>query len=439
MLYRFIVKNFKSFREFSEISFIPETSNPNHAAYADSTVPVLRDAIIYGANAAGKSNVVKAIDVVTKIVLDNSLIGQLKNMAFRLNKETIASPTYFVTEIRMPECMYQYAVAVSFKQSAILAESLKFRSLDAEVWTPIFTRIPDERGAEIIEFANYTASNKERYEVYRQDIIGKRNKLVLSEIASKQLSGDMFVDSINDVYRWYDQLMILFPDSEYNLLGAIVQNRKAVNELYQKYFKIFKIDIEEIDTVEIPSDYIGVDQHIVQEIKAKLTKSSKRSFAMIHGQKRDMLAQLDEKGDLKFLDVIFRHKKDNFVQEFDSSDESDGTKRLFDLIPMLGYIIDADRVAIIDEVDRSLHCLLTREMFRYYLDHSKQRKSQLICTTHDVLLMDSNLFGRREIWFVDKKNKESTIYPLDKYKIGDAAINIGLNYLIGRFEGRPNF
>lgn len=438
MLYRFIVENFRSFRAKNEISFIPKEASDCHATYTDTKMPVLRDAVIYGANASGKSNFVKAIALVQKMVLDNSLIGQLKNMAFRLDRDTIGAPSIFVTEIRLQDRLYQYALAISFKDSEIIAESLKTCNETENQWNPVFLRILDE-GVETIEFYNTNEANRGRYEIYREDMRAKRNRLVLSEIASKQLSGDDFVDSINNVYDWFDKLMVLFPESEYNLLGAIAQNREAVNELYKKYFKIFHIDIEEIGTKEIPESYTGVDSRIRQEIKFKLSKSSDRSFAMVHGTKRDMLAQLDDNGNLQFLDVIFRHKKNDFMQEFDSSDESDGTKRLFDLIPMLGYIIDADRVAIIDEIDRSLHCLLTREMFRYYFEQSKNRKSQLICTTHDVLLMDGKLLGRREIWFVDKKDKESTIYPLDKYNLGDAAINIGLNYLIGRFEGRPNF
>ena len=68
MLYRFIIENFKSFKKRNEISFIPDETS-HHVAYAETQIPVLRDAVIYGANASGKSNVIKAINFVRRLVI----------------------------------------------------------------------------------------------------------------------------------------------------------------------------------------------------------------------------------------------------------------------------------------------------------------------------------------------------------------------------------
>lgn len=440
MLYRFILENYKSFRNRNEFSLIPSKDDFLHVAYSNTNVPVLRDLVIYGANASGKSNVVKALAFLKNIVLDNQLLSQSRNVAFRLSQQSIESPSIFVAEIRLENMLYQYALVVSFKESKVIAETLKNCVIGEKTWNPIFAHVFDtETNSYNLTFMPTNSGSEKRYDVYRSDLENCANKLVLTEMAEKGIGGDSFADAINEVYHWFEELMILFPNTEYNLVGAIADNQVAVNELYKKYFKIFNIDIEEICLKEIPAEYVRMPQNVLTEIKQGLLKSSDESYAMVHGKRHDMLVQIDQLGELHFLDVNFKHKKDDFEQLFESCDESDGTKRLFDLIPMLGYLVDSNRVAVIDEIDRSLHCLLTREMLRYYLDNSKKRKSQLICTTHDVLLMDGNLLGRNEIWFVDKTQKESSLYPLAKYKFGDSTMNISRNYLVGRFGGKPKF
>ena len=132
------------------------------------------------------------------------------------------------------------------------------------------------------------------------------------------------------------------------------------------------------------------------------------------------------------------HKLNNYQGDFEIQEESDGTQRLFDLIPMIGYLMHSNKVVMIDEIDRSLHCLLTRKLLQMVLNESEATKSQIVLTTHDVLLMDLSILGKREIWFVDKKSKVSSLYPLDKFRI-DSKIDINKNYLLGRFKAIPEY
>ena len=126
--------------------------------------------------------------------------------------------------------------------------------------------------------------------------------------------------------------------------------------------------------------------------------------------------------------------------DFDKSEESDGTKRLFDLIPALARMLSRDSVVIIDEIDRSLHSLLTHRLLRLFKQKSKDRNSQLICTTHEQLLLDGALFRPDELWMVnlDEKTSQSELYSLAQYKVKFME-NIEKNYLLGRYKGIPLF
>ena len=440
MLYRFIIENFKSFKKRNEISFIPDETS-HHVAYAETQIPVLRDAVIYGANASGKSNVIKAINFVRRLVITNNLSIIVPKLAFRMSEESKADPSLFVVEMRVGEKLYQYGLTLSFLRGMVLNEWLKVYSSDEKKWNDMILRIWDDETQRYEVILSYPSSteNATRYDTYSQDLSTSTKVLALSVLAEKELKGDDYIESIQSVYKWFEDLIVIFPHTKYNLLGKVVKDIDAVNELYRKYFKIFGIDIDEIKLSKVPSNYIKLDDDIKEEIRKDLMKDEEGTMAMIHGEDQDYLVELSKEKSLQFSEVRFVHKLGEYETEFSLDEESDGTQRLFDLIPMLGFIAESDKVAIIDEIDRSLHCLLTQEMLKNFIESTKNRHSQLICTTHQVLLMDLSLLGRKEIWFVEKQNKESQLYALDKYKFNGDTLDVADNYLLGRFGGIPKY
>lgn len=440
MLYRFIFENYKSFKGRNEISFIPESTN-RHAAYMDTPIPVLRDAVIYGANASGKSNVVKAISFMKRLVVTNNLSIIVPKLAYRMSEDTKRNPSLFVAEMRIGDKLYQYGIALSFLRGMVLNEWLKEYSAEAEQWKDLIMRVWDEdtQKYEVSLSFPENSENASRYNTYAQDLASSTKVLALSVLAEKELQSDVYVDSIQNVYKWFEELIIIFPHTKYNLLGKVVKDIDAVNELYKKYFKIFGIDIDEIKLSKVPSNYIRLDDDIKEEIRKDLLKDDDGAMAMIHGEDQDYLVELSEEKTLQFSEVRFVHRQGKYETDFSLDEESDGTQRLFDLIPMLGYVAESDKVVVIDEIDRSLHCLLTQEMFKNFIESTENRHSQLVCTTHQVLLMDLDLLGRREIWFVEKKAKESKLYSLDQYKFDGDTLDVARNYLLGRFGGIPKY
>ncbi|MDQ7033693.1 MAG: AAA family ATPase [Anaerolineae bacterium] len=118
------------------------------------------------------------------------------------------------------------------------------------------------------------------------------------------------------------------------------------------------------------------------------------------------------------------------------SEESDGTQRLFDIIPGLMDLIDGEKVFIIDELDRSLHPHLTRNILELFLK-GKNNRSQLIVTTHEASLLNLDLLRRDEIWFIEKdRNGKSSAYSLEDFTPRkDKDIRKG--YLLGRYGSIP--
>lgn len=439
MLYRIIIQNFRSFKDRVELSMIPDPEC-THIGFSDSKFPVLRCAAIYGANASGKSNIIKAVDLLRDLILDNSLIPVVKNQAFRLDKDYVKAPSMIAVEIRKDSFIYQYGIVINFNTATILKEWLKVFDVSSTptVWKDVFTRIQTSKQKLIKFFVSENNPNKVRYDIYKEDIEKQPQRLLLTEIATKQLEDPEFAIHINDVYNWFEDLSIIFPTTSYNLLGALAKDEDAVNDLYKKYFNDFDIDIEKIKLKQIPANLIHLPDGLIAQIKKDLqANKNDKKYAMLHGHK-DFLVRLDNLGELVFFEVSFIHKLKDCQGEFELQDESDGTQRLFDLIPMIGYLMHSDKVVMIDEIDRSLHCLLTRKMLQMVLDESESKKSQIILTTHDVLLMDLSILNRREIWFVDKRNKVSKLYPLDQYKF-DSHIDIKKNYLLGRFGAIPEY
>ena len=127
-----------------------------------------------------------------------------------------------------------------------------------------------------------------------------------------------------------------------------------------------------------------------------------------------------------------------FLYDFGFEDESDGTRRLFDLLDML-LTETEDVVFVVDELERSLHPKLTQHFLELFSDVHKDRRVQLLFTTHESSIMDQELFRRDEIWFVERSgDNNSTLYSLDRFKERYDKV-LSKAYLEGRYGAIPVF
>jgi AAA15 family ATPase/GTPase len=199
-------------------------------------------------------------------------------------------------------------------------------------------------------------------------------------------------------------------------------------------FGIQRVQVDEIDfenTKDIPND-------VKDDIRAEFPYGE-QTAQFISVSSRNYVIEENESGGLK-ASILTTIRKNEAGQEiaFEISEESEGTQRLLDFIPMLIGLLK-DKVFVIDEIERSLHTLMVRKLVELILNHElfAHAKSQLIASTHEVNLLDiKNLFRKDEIWFIEKNQSgESQLYSLANADVDNLSLVDG--YLTGKFGAIP--
>ncbi|MBN1755321.1 AAA family ATPase, partial [bacterium] len=259
------------------------------------------------------------------------------------------------------------------------------------------------------------------------------NKLFLTQAEEQN------VKAFSDAYDWFKSaLTIIYPETKYEKIDLLVNATQKLCEIYSNFFELFDTGIEGILTEELDlqKDMTEIPGVIKNEIMRNLKKDHIGIINLPNHQRYTVY--IDDNKEFKALKLFTRHKMDSGKEiNFEIKNESDGTKRLIDLIPALLSLINQEMVFIIDELNRSLHPNLTYNLIKVFLENSKDNESQLIATTHEINLLDLNLLRRDEIWFIEKdKDQQSQLYSLEEFKPRyDKDIKKG--YMLGRFGAIP--
>ncbi|EJX09595.1 transporter [gut metagenome] len=443
MLYRYIVSNFLSYKGQAELTMFPQATSEeerNKAGMQPSPI-----AVIMGANASGKSNLIKSIDFSRDVILGITQINSGRNLCYKLDEESVTSPTLFSYEIVLDGRLYQYGFAVQFNMNRIEQEWLV--SMDDD--QTLMERAYDETtGTYQFQFAEegWTDSERQRMRVYEEDWQRAYTQLVLTDLVVRNTAESASWAIYREVFQWFKNLTVIFPDSHYNLLIGVTLDERKVNEMYKEYFELFDIRIENIHLNEVPLFLLNLPQPVASEVKKDLMahrmSDNQSARVLINHNNHEYQLELNNAGELVAKEVQFRHLKADGKTTYDFAkyEESDGTQRLFDLIPALARLVAGKGVFVIDEIDNRLHSLLTRHLLATYLEKARDKQSQLICTTHEQSLMDATLLRPDEIWMVQRENEQtgSVLYPLSKYKVRFPE-NLEKNYLLGRYQGVPVF
>lgn len=436
MLKRFVVENFSSYRDESsfELTAGRTETHPNHLVEF-SKVKLLKSAIIYGANASGKSNLIKAMEYAKEIILNNLENVETYKKYFRLNNENISKPTQFEFEVELNKRFFSYGFSAFLNQKEIKEEWLyEIGNTSSEM---IFKRENNK-----IELGKILKDKKikNRFEIYIDDMKNQSHQLFLSEIASKDLEMEKMV-LFNQLYDWFNKkLIIIYPYSTFGGISSISRDDK-LSKIFKKYLTAFDtgiIDISSIDE-EFEKSFKDLPNKVRQEIEKDLNKDvekNKKIKMTLHINGIFYTIYKDKNNELKVQKLGLIHSQE-FRDLFELKDESDGTQRLFDLIPLIGKFSE-DYTIIIDEFDRSLHPKLARKFFELFYN-IEGSKSQLIVTTHESNLLDLDLIRRDEIWFAEKdKNGASKLFTLNQFSVRyDSKIEKA--YLLGRYGAIPLF
>ncbi|MFP4393761.1 MAG: AAA family ATPase [Anaerolineales bacterium] len=431
MLIRFHVSNFLSFNEEVELSLIPGRvrQHPNHIVEMQTScgLSLLRTALIYGANASGKSNLVKAMHFAQKLISEGARIkAAIPRIPFKLCADNASRPSKFEFEFEHKERCYVYGFEADNRR--IHEEWLYEIKKTTEVM--LFERTTTSEGETSVDFGKVKFSNKKEMEFLEFVAMGTRpNQLFLTE------SMEQNVKHFADIYQWFTEiLVIIYPRSRFVPL-AVMAVDDDFGEKMASYMKEFGTGIlgPALITVEPDDEF---PEEMVQDLKNTLQSDTK--FISVSSGENYLVSRSN--GDLDVKKLIFQHRMTDCEENvtFDITEESDGTRRLLDLLPALANLTNKDRVIVIDELDRSLHPQLSYKMLELFLEDSTSH-SQVIATTHEENLLDLDLLRRDEIWFVEKDPRgASHLYSLEEFNPrSDKDVEKG--YLVGRYGAIPVF
>ncbi len=443
MLIRFSVENFLSFKDRVVFSMIPGsgTLKPNHKSEKVKGISALKASIILGANASGKSNLIKAIDFGRELILVGTKSEQLINFQnFRLDIATLSSNSRIEYEITHNGKNYAYGFVFNSKE--IVEEWLYELKNKSE--SKIFERNTLKNDS--FDLAPLLAKNKKEEHQQFLKFIAKgtpNNQLFLTEIKTRKVKGNVSdITDILNVIDWFqNSLKVIFPDDKYNegIKSELMDNSK-LQKTFEELLNYFDTGINGICLEKVEFESIDIPTKLSDVIKQDLLSRDSEKEKSFMVSNRNTTYFISKKGnDLLVHKFMTKHDvKGKEKQElFDTNDESDGTIRIIDFIPLIMDLLQGNKVFIIDEMERSLHPNLIYDLFDLFLEKSENINSQLITASHESSLLTQKLFRKDEIWFAVKdKDGSSHLHSLEEYNIRFDK-EIRKDYLLGRYKAVP--
>ncbi|MDG6250976.1 ATP-binding protein [Methanocalculus sp.] len=413
MLIEYSVENFRSISEKTTFSMVPskERKKAENLIRVDGVTGVtklLKSAVIFGANASGKTNQIRALDLMQFIVRMSRNFNKgdkIPYFPFILNSEYAEKPTTFSLNFIIDETEYRYSF--SYNADEIISEELVYFKGKSE--KTIFIRNQNDLQA--------YQDDDEQQGLFRHT---GNNVLFLSKANNEYKPFGPAFKWFNENLNYLDSIMDIGDRYTINYMNRSQENKdKIINLLNFADFDIHDVSgtIKTLKRTDIPD--------IVIQFIEKDTKKPLPDGAIMTSELKSVHTRDDG------------HQITNTFSEFESA----GTRIFFNL---LGLFLDAfenrQKILIIDEFDTRLHPDLISYIFRLFHSNKINRmNSQLIVTTHNTRLLSSDLFRREQIWFTEKKKqtRNTDLYSLFDYeKRLDRSIE--KNYFSGRYGGVPD-
>ncbi len=422
MLINFSVKNFASIKDKITLSFEATSFKDLEEYYIiepKKGLRLLKLGLIYGPNASGKTNILKALDFLRDIVLEpfDKKTETFEYEPFLFDEETPNKTTFFSIEFFSQGIKYQYNVELN--KNAIISESLYFhnpnKALVFERNTKLDTQVTEIKFGSKIKISKKYKISLEANTLWNNTVLGGFLKTNF-ECEELQKATEWFKNNLNPIVEPRTDLMgFISSKIEFEEI-----DKKNVIEILKK--ADLKIDDIIIETKEIP-----INEDILNYFK----------FSPLPIEEIENIRKKDK---IEVKEILFQHIVGNNTYTLPYYYESAGTKRYYQLAGLLDLMIRNDVIIPIDEIESSLHPDLIKHFLLTFLVNSK--KSQLIATTHfRELLMEKNIFRNDVIWFTEKKDDEST----DLYSLADFDSSVVRNttsiynaYKIGKLGAIPN-
>lgn len=432
MILRITVENLLSFKEETQISFVAGKSDKHSKqvcrAEKRDDISVLKAGIIYGANASGKSNIIKAVDILQKIALESVPKNEVE--PFKL--ATLGNrPSKVEMEFKVGKKYYAYGVEFSVKG---IAEEWLFE-INSRSDMEVFTRKAPADSNDFT-FGSFAASEEEKQLVKFISMSTPKNNSFLSEYIKRNGKG---LNAITEVYRWMkENLKIIFPKTRFEGLSIRVEKDKQFAIATKSLLNYFNTGIVDIRRVRVTKENLELPKELVTDILAEV-EHGKGVVVASPSNSAFYFFESEKDGTMSIYKQNTIHKgEDNREIAFEMNEESDGSIRIMDFIPMLIDLRLNETVYLIDEIDRSMHPMLSLKILEYYFSHlTADKDTQLIFSTHESNLLNLDLIRADEVSFVEKDAVGASHFTsLAEYKPRE---DVRKGYLQGRYGAIPFF
>lgn len=414
MIQEFSVENYRSFKERAVLSLMSSSlkDKGEESIIKTKRNNYLKAAVIYGANASGKSNFLDAIAVFRGLVTTSAQTQvnvPLDVEPFLLCSSTVKKPSCFEIIFFLGNVRYRYGFEATKKR--IVAEWL-FQTKRVKE-NPLFIREKDD--------FQITEKFKEGYDIEEKT---RSNALFVSVVS--QFNGKIS----KKIVEWFDSYLNMLHginDKEYFSATAEMLQDKRMKNLIVSFIKYADLGINDLELIETKNKYLEIEEILDKESLEK---------------NKELLSRLKEK---KYADIITYHDVyDDNNKLIDKAElslvnhGSEGTKKFFNMAGIILECLLDGKILVIDEFNTRLHPLITRlivDMFNSV--EGNPNNAQLIFSTHDTNLLDKDIFRRDQVYFTEKdKMGGSHIYSLVEYKPrNDEAYE--KNYIKGKYGGIP--
>lgn len=441
MLLSFSVENWKSYKEPSEISMIASRERHHRETLAkpqgNSQLSILPVAAVFGANASGKTSFFEALTFAREYILTGVLPdAEIPVIPFRLDGQSLHAPTTFSFVIQvenqiistrnpMRGTIFRYEFSVT--RQRVHAESLTRIGTLSEF--PVFSRTDNK-----LELSSKFSDEEDRrlqfvYEGTRDE------QLFLTNAISQN------VTTFSPIYNWFKHTLNLVGTTTHFMNFNLCKTQQGFQDFISESLNQLDTGIAEICFTPISPDLLppGINLNTLN------LKDGDMWQIRLDGEGGTilLLEQRNSEITLQKMQTVHRSASGQEVR-FDLADESEGTRRLIELLPLFFDLSVAlqnhgQAVYVIDELDKSLHSLVVKELITHFIDTcSADSRRQLLFTTHDLLTMDQKLLRRDEIYIVERNaHGESSLAALCDYENLRYDRNLLKSYLEGRFGGIP--
>jgi uncharacterized protein len=365
--------------------------------FRQDKIDVLKTMVMYGANASGKSNVIKAIRFCNTLVFRSHMHNEntiFNFKPFKFDGYSNKTSKYF---IRFLSNGIEYEYAFSLTNTQIIEESLHF--------------YPKGRIKEI--FTRNESLGKEKSEIYSFGDVIKRPMDVAENTSNKTLyisrASQMDREIPKEIFNYFHNTFIL------QYLGFGIS---TIEKLSQENKSVL------IDALKI------ADSDIV-DVKIRSLKEPGKNF----NANLDTLTVTVEEVVQERLQITTYHKRDP-QKPFDFlTEESQGTIKLFFIMLTIMDVVKNNKILLIDEIEESLHPKIIEYIFNFF---RASESAQLLCTTHNTRFLDLKRMRKDQIYFVNKKDDASTdVYSLYDFSDFRDTMDLEKAYLQGRFDAVP--